>query len=76
MTGYEFFSNYWWLFPLVMIICCIFFMKKGCGKMMCGFGAGSGSDESSLNILNRRYAKGDIDQKEYDEKKRTLTHSD
>lgn len=73
MTGYEFFSNYWWIFPLGMIICCIFSMKKGCGRMMCGFGTHNGSDESAVEILNKRYVKGDIDQKEYDEKKRKLT---
>ena len=31
--------------------------------------------ESSMDILDRRYASGDIDKTEYDEKKRTLTGS-
>ena len=47
--------------------------------MMNGFGC-CGRDwqkakgtESSMDILDRRYASGDIDKTEYEEKKRTLT---
>jgi len=46
---------------------------RGCfGRRMCGWGAGYGFGESALDVLNKRYAKGEIDQKEYEEKKRTL----
>ena len=48
--------------------------------MMCGFGA-RGRDwppvkgtESAMDILDKRYASGDIDQAEYEEKKQTLAH--
>ncbi|MEJ2333816.1 MAG: SHOCT domain-containing protein [Desulfobulbaceae bacterium] len=74
MIGYEFWGSYWWIFPLVMIVLCFLFMR-GCmgGRMMCGWRTGSGFGESAIDILNKRYAKGEIDQKEYEEKKKELT---
>ena len=70
MTGYEFCFSYWWIFPLVMVIFCFFFMKRGSGKMMCGFSANNDNKvESALEILNKRFAKGEIDQREYEEMK-------
>ena len=72
MTGYEFCSGYWWIFPLVMIVFCFFFMRGCVGRRMCGFGNYIYPEESALEILNKRYAKGEIDQKEYEDKKRNL----
>jgi uncharacterized membrane protein len=42
---------------------------------MCGWGAGNGFGESALDVLNKRYARGEIDRKEYEEKKRELTRT-
>jgi putative membrane protein len=75
MTEYGFFTSNWWIFPLLMIVVCMIFMRKGCGRMMCEPGAQKTSGESAQNILNKRYAEGDIDQKEYKERKRELTRS-
>lgn len=72
MVGYEFCGNYWWIFPLVMIIFCIFFMRRGCSRMMCGFGGRTHFGESAMDILNKRYSRGEIDQEEYEEKKKNL----
>ena len=74
MTGYEFCGGYWWIFPLVMFFFCFLFMRRGSGRRMCGWGADSGFGESALDILNKRYANGEIDQKEYEERKNELTH--
>ena len=74
MTGYEFCLNYWWVFPLIMIALCIF-MKKGCGsRSMCGHGSTGSKDHSSSarDTLDIRYAQGEIDQAEYEQKKKTL----
>jgi uncharacterized membrane protein len=43
------------------------------GRRMCGWSSGIGFGESAIDILNKRYAKGEIDQKEYEEKKKELT---
>jgi len=71
MIGYEFCSGYWWIFPLVMIILCFLFMKGCMGRRMCDWGSGFG--ESAIDVLNKRYAKGEIDQGEYEKMKRELT---
>jgi uncharacterized membrane protein len=56
-----------------MILLCFLFMRGCMGRRMCGWGAGYGFGESALDVLNKRYARGEIDQKEYEEKKRELT---
>lgn len=71
-------SGLWWIFPLIMIILC-FFMMSGRMRGMCGFGGHDSeghdkdADESALAILDKKYARGEIDREEYEEKKRVLT---
>lgn len=72
MTGYEFCFGYWWIFPLVMIFFCILFARRNRGRGMYSCCTPRGFQESPLDILNKRYAKGDIDQREYEEKKKTI----
>ena len=75
MSEYGFFTSYWWLFPLLMIVVCMLFMRKGCGRMMCGPWVHSEPGKSAREILDTRYAGGDIDRKDYEEKKRELSRS-
>ena len=82
MTGSDtFFFSFWWVFPLLMFILCIFMMRGKKAPMMCGFGSrDTGNREinisdSALDILDKRYASGEIDKEEYKERKRTLTES-
>ena len=73
-------SNFslWWLFPLAMIVLCFLMMRGRKGSMMCGFGS-SDEDSHRINVsdsakdtLDKRYASGEIDKEEYEEKNRIL----
>ncbi len=83
-SGYGF--GYWWIFPIIMIsmIALCFIMMRGMmrghmSSVMCGPGSrekesrGEEAGASALDILNKRYARGEVDKQEYDEKKRTIT---
>ena len=68
----------WWMVPLVMMLFCWVMMrgtrgttKWGCGSRFNGRQRKEPSD-SALDILARRYAAGEIDTAEYEEKQRRL----
>ena len=77
-------SNFslWWIFPLVMIVLCVLMMRGRKGSMMCGFGTvkedsrRTEAPDSARDILDKRYARGEIDKEEYREKKRVLNQPD
>jgi len=82
MNGSEFFSfSLWWICPILMIAMCFFMMRWRRGPMMCGFGFRNkdrhhiSTSDSATDILDKRYAYGEIDKEEYEEKKKTLTKS-
>ncbi len=69
----------WWIFPLIMIgmmALCFFTMRGRMGSMMCrpGFrksgNHGKDASDSPLDILNKRYVRGEVNKEEYEEKKR------
>lgn len=76
MNGYEFFSGYWWIFPVAMIILCFLFMRRCGATRLCGFGRYSSSEDSALSILRKRFATGEIDESEFEEKKKILETQD
>ncbi len=72
----------WWIFPLIMIVMmflCFFMMRGRMGSMICGPGfrkPGNHREDASdspLDILNKRYARGEVNKEEYEEKKRVIT---
>jgi putative membrane protein len=74
--------GFWWLFPIIMIIMmalCYFMMRGRMGSMMCwpGFrrtgSHGEDASDPALDTLNKRYARGEINKEEYEEKKRVIT---
>lgn len=75
------FEEFWWIFPLIMIFLCFYVMRGNNGSVMCGFGShnqGShliNNSDSAREILEKRYAIGEIDKDEYEEKKKELNHS-
>lgn len=76
----EFFgSSWWWIWPVLMIAVCFFMMRRWRGPLMCGFSSYCkdethfNSPDSVADILNKRFAAGEIDKTEYEEKKRALS---
>ena len=81
--------GFWWIFPLIfivlMVMMCVFMMRGGMGCMWRDRHMGNPesrdltkrsegeSAESALDILDKRYARGEIDKQEYEEKKAALT---
>ena len=81
MYGSEFFNaSLWWICPILMIAMCFFMMRGRRGSMMCGFGSRGinnryvSTSDSAIDILDKRYASGEIEKEEYEDKKRTLTN--
>ncbi len=65
--------GFWWIFPLFMmfmIMMCVLFMMRG----PWGHRHHSGTDatSSALQVLNERFAKGEIKKEEYEEKKAAI----
>lgn len=73
MYGYEhgwgFFGMHalWWLFWVVLLGALLWGLWPGPGRREAG-------GESPYEILQRRYARGEISKEEYEERKRTLGH--
>lgn len=74
MSGFHI----WWIFPLVMIFFCLFMMRKGRSPFGCRFRtrwnnmSGTWPSDSAQDILEKRFVWGEIDRKEYEEKKKIL----
>ncbi len=82
MYGTEHFGfSLWWIFPIVMVVFCFFMMRGMMGSMMCGSGSRKEKDrgtfisDSAKDILDKRYAKGEIDREDYEERKKGLTNT-
>lgn len=71
MPHYWFNPQWWWICPLFMIAFFIFCMvaaRRGRRAFCCPPFRGWSSPESPKDILDRRYASGDITRPEYEEK--------
>ena len=79
MAGYQAFwadIGWWWVFPIAMIVLCVFMMRGRVGCMMCWPSSRSSTktgqiatSDSAREILDKRYALGEINREEYEEKK-------
>jgi putative membrane protein len=75
--------GWWWVFPvgfmIIMFVLCFFMMRRRGEFMRCGPFARTSSDllwegrsESAREILDKRFARGEIEKDEYVNKKRHL----
>lgn len=70
-------SDFWWIFPLLMIVFCIL-MMSGRMEMMCRRGHHGeysnhlGGSDSARDILDKLYALGKISNEEYEDKRKAL----
>jgi len=82
MWSENFWSSGMWIFPLIMIFIMLFVVSRFFGR-----GGGfkppwsqdsdschleSGSSETSLDVLKKRYAKGEITKDEFEEMKKDV----
>ena len=63
--------HWWWLIPIAMMVLC-FLMMRGRGGCMVRRYRSPHADESAREILDKRYALGEIGREEYEEKKRNM----
>jgi putative membrane protein len=67
--------GFMWLLPLLFFVVLIFFMRGmfGWGSFGCGsHGGNTLPRESAREILDKRFAKGEINKEEYEEMKSSL----
>ena len=64
--------HWWWIIPIAMMIFCFIMMRghKGC---MMGSHRSRHIAESAREILDKRYARGEIGKEEYEQKRRDLS---
>lgn len=55
-----------WILLIVIVVLAVKFVSTGNPT------SGSGSDESAMSILKKRYAKGEIDEEEYKRRAREI----
>lgn len=67
--GYGF--HWMWIFPVVFLVLCVVFMFRGPGWLMGGHGRNH-REENAREILDRRYAKGEINREEYQRMRKDL----
>jgi putative membrane protein len=63
--------HWWWLIPVAMMILCFLMMRGHRGWVTGWPGSRHGSD-SAREILDKRYALGELSKEEYEEKKKDI----
>lgn len=60
------------IFPLIFLVVMLVFLFRGGGRIMCGGHDMRDRDVGAREILDRRYARGEIGQEEYQRMKKEL----
>ena len=68
-TGSMFFGGgFMWIFWILIIVFIVYVIKAGMGNST----DDNNSNESPLEILKKRYARGEIDEQEYERRRKEL----
>jgi len=68
-SGHVWGMGWWWIIGLIVLIVIIWIVAK---SMSQNTGSTQRPEKSALDILKERYAKGEIDKKEFEERKKDL----
>ena len=63
---------YWWIIPIAMMILCFLMMRRRRGCLT-DWSRPHPDAESAREILDKRYARGEIGKEEYEQKRRDLS---
>ena len=63
--------HWWWVIPVAMMILCFFMMSRHRGCMT-GWSRSHHDGGSAREILDKRYARGEIVKEEYEQKRRDI----
>lgn len=66
--GHLFGGGFMWLFWIIIILVIIWALKLATGQNT----SQKANSESALEILKKRYARGDIDKQEFEQKRKDL----
>ena len=65
-------GGFMWIFWIILIIVILYIVKDVVSKGSSSSTGSSSADNDPIEILKRRYAKGEIDEAEYERRKREL----
>jgi putative membrane protein len=70
--GMFFGGVFMWIFWLILLVLVVFAIRAVAGSAGAGSGTSQSTDESPLEILKKRYARGEIDEEEFKRRRREL----
>lgn len=68
--GYGMGMGWWWIIGLIIIVAVVWAIVKGLNQNKQPMNQNTG--KSALDILKERYARGEIDKEEFEERKKNL----
>jgi putative membrane protein len=61
-----------WIFPLIFLIVLVLFLFRGPGWPMCGGYRRRDREKTAREVLDRRYARGEISREDYQRMRKDL----
>ncbi len=68
-SGMWFGGGFMWIFWILLIVVIVWVIKAASGS---GTGSNNNIEESPLEILKKRYARGEIDEAEFERRRKEL----